>query len=147
MRIALSFAAISIEFTSALYLDQSQPIPERVQDLLARMTPDEKVSQLRNEAAAIPRLEIRANNFWSEALHGVARNGRATIFPQAIGLAATWDTDLIRWVASAIGDEGRAKDHESLRRVGETGYCQGLTFWSPNVNIYGDPRWGRGQET
>lgn len=138
---------MSRESTTTLYLDPSQPIAHRVQDLLARMTPDEKVSQLRNEAAAIPRLEIPAYNYWSEALHGVARNGRATVFPQAIGLAAMWDTDLIQRIASAIGDEGRAKYHEAFRRAGETGYCQGLHFWSPNVNIYRDPRWGRGQET
>src|SRR5579864_6002780 len=121
------------------YLDSEEPIAERVRDLLFRMTVDEKISQLRNEAAAIPRLGIPAYNYWSEALHGVARNGRATVFPQAIGLAATWDTDLIRQVASAIGDEGRAKYHETLRRNGETAYCQGLHFWSPNINIYRDP--------
>jgi beta-glucosidase len=95
----------------------------------------------------VPRLGIPDYNFWSEALHGVAANGRATVFPQAIGLAATWDRDLIHQVASAISDEGRAKYHEALRRNGSTDQFQGLTFWSPNVNIFRDPRWGRGQET
>ncbi|HEX3052954.1 MAG TPA: glycoside hydrolase family 3 N-terminal domain-containing protein, partial [Aggregatilineaceae bacterium] len=100
-----------------------------------------------NPAAAVPRLKIPAYNYWSEALHGIARNGRATVFPQAIGMAATWDPDLIEKIASAIGDEGRAKYHAALRREGETDIYQGLTFWSPNVNIFRDPRWGRGQET
>jgi len=129
------------------YLDTSLSIPERVQDLLSRMTLEEKISQMRNSAEAVPRLNIPAYDFWSEGLHGVARNGRATVFPQAIGMAATWDTDLIQRVASAIGDEGRAKYHETLRRHGETRIYQGLTFWTPNVNIFRDPRWGRGQET
>ena len=86
----------------------------------------------------MPRLGIPPYNYWSEALHGVARNGRATVFPQAIGMAATWDTQLVRRVASAIGDEGRAKFHAALRRQGETGQYQGLTFWSPNVNLFRD---------
>lgn len=129
------------------YLDPSRPIAERVQDLLSRMTLDEKISQMRNACAAIPRLGITAYDYWSEALHGVARNGRATVFPQAIGMAATWDPDLIRRVGDAISDEGRAKYHEALRRNGANMIYQGLTFWSPNVNIFRDPRWGRGQET
>ena len=111
------------------------------------MTIEEKLGQLVFNAPAIPRLGIPAYNWWGEALHGIARNGRATVFPQAIGMAATWDPDLIERVASAIGDEGRAKYHATLRRYGETGHYQGLTFWSPNVNIFRDPRWGRGQET
>lgn len=130
-----------------LYLDPDQPIAERVADLVGRMKTEEKLSQLVYNAAAIPRLGIPAYNWWGEALHGIARNGRATIFPQAIGMAATWDPALIQRVASAIGDEGRAKYHATLRRFGETGHYQGLTFWSPNVNIFRDPRWGRGQET
>ena len=108
---------------------------------------EEKLGQIVFNAPGIPRLGIPAYNYWSEALHGVARNGRATVFPQAIGMAATWDPALIQRVASAIGDEGRAKYHAALRRNGETGHYQGLTFWSPNVNIFRDPRWGRGQET
>src|SRR5512133_815053 len=129
------------------YLDSSLPISERVQDLLGQLTLDEEVGQMCNEAKAIPRLNIPAYNFWNEALHGVARNGRATVFPQAIGMAATWDPGLIEKIASAIGDEGRTKYHEALKRKGQTDIYQGLTFWSPNVNIFRDPRWGRGQET
>lgn len=133
--------------STPIYLDAERPLKERVQDLISRMTLDEKISQMRNAAAAIPRLGIPAYDFWSEALHGVARNGRATVFPQAIGMSATWDKALIRRVADAISTEGRAKYHEALRRNGFNGLCQGLTFWSPNVNIFRDPRWGRGQET
>jgi len=129
------------------YLDPSLSFDKRVLDLLGRMTLEEKVSQMQNECQAIPRMGIPAYNYWSEGLHGVAGNGRATVFPQAIGLAATWDPDLLWRVASAIGDEGRAKYHAALRRQGHTVHMQGLTFWSPNINIYRDPRWGRGQET
>ncbi len=130
-----------------VYLNPDLPIDERIEDLLARLTLPEKVSQMTNEAAAIPRLGIPAYDFWSEGLHGVARNGRATIFPQAIGMAATWDTELIQQVASAIGDEARAKYHDALARCGSTARYQGLNIWSPNINIFRDPRWGRGQET
>ncbi|MFN3979286.1 MAG: glycoside hydrolase family 3 C-terminal domain-containing protein [Caldilinea sp.] len=130
-----------------LYLDATQPISARVADLVGRMNTEEKLGQLLFDAPAIPRLGISAYNWWGEALHGIARNGRATVFPQAIGMAATWDRDLIERVASAIADEGRAKYHATLRRYGETGHYQGLTFWSPNINIFRDPRWGRGQET
>ncbi|HEX3051226.1 MAG TPA: glycoside hydrolase family 3 N-terminal domain-containing protein [Aggregatilineaceae bacterium] len=131
----------------AVYLDPSRPIAERVRDLLSRLTLDEKIGQMRNQTQAIPRLNIPAYDFWSEALHGVAGNGRATVFPQAIGMAATWDPELIQKIASAVGDEARAKHHEALRRKGSTGMFQGLTVWSPNINIFRDPRWGRGQET
>jgi beta-glucosidase len=131
----------------AAYLNTNLPIPERVQDLLSHLTLDEKVAMMNHPAQGVPRLGIPGYNFWSEALHGVARNGRATVFPQAIGMAATWDKDLIHQIASAISDEGRAKYHEALRRNGYTDQYQGLTFWSPNVNIFRDPRWGRGQET
>lgn len=130
-----------------LYLDPSQPLQVRLQDLIARMTLDEKISQMVHKAPAVPRLGIPAYNYWSEALHGVARNGNATVFPQAIGLAATWNPALIEQIGSATGDEGRAKYHDALRRFGGTQQYQGLTFWSPNVNIFRDPRWGRGQET
>jgi beta-glucosidase len=130
-----------------VYLNPAHPITGRVKDLIARLTLDEKVGLMSYPAVGVPRLSIPAYNYWSEALHGVARNGRATVFPQAIGMAATWDRDLIQRVASAIGDEARAKYHEALRRKGFTDQYQGLTFWSPNVNIFRDPRWGRGQET
>lgn len=133
--------------TQPAYLDTSLSVPERVKDLISRLTLDEKVGLMSHPAHGVPRLGIPAYNYWSEALHGVARNGRATVFPQAIGMAATWDKELIHRVASAISDEGRAKYHAALKRNGYTDQYQGLTFWSPNVNIFRDPRWGRGQET
>ena len=129
------------------YLDISRPFSERVKDLVGRLTLDEKVGLMSHPAQGVPRLGIPSYNYWSEALHGVARNGRATVFPQAIGMAATWDRELIHEVANAISDEARAKYHEALRRNGYTDQYQGLTIWSPNVNIFRDPRWGRGQET
>lgn len=131
----------------AKYLDTSLPFSERAHDLVGRLTLAEKVGLMNHQAQGIPRLNIPAYNYWSEALHGVARNGRATVFPQAIGMAATWDKTLIHQVATAISDEGRAKYHAALRRNGSTAQYQGLNFWSPNVNIFRDPRWGRGQET
>jgi beta-glucosidase len=103
-----------------VYLDTSRPFAERVKDLVGRMTLEEKVGLMNHPAHGIPRLNIPAYNYWSEALHGVARNGRATVFPQAIAMAATWDKKLIQQVASAISDEGRAKYHEALRRNGYT---------------------------
>lgn len=129
------------------YLDISRPFSERAKDLVERLTLDEKVSLMIHPAQGVPRLNIPGYNYWSEALHGVARNGRATVFPQAIGMAATWDKELIHEIATAISDEARAKYHEALRRNGYTDQYQGLTIWSPNVNIFRDPRWGRGQET
>ncbi len=110
------------------------------------MTLEEKVSQLQNDSVAIPRLDVPAYEWWNEALHGVARAGNATVFPQAIGLSATFDVPLMAQVATAISDEARAKHHEFLRHDQRKRY-QGLTFWSPNINIFRDPRWGRGQET
>ncbi len=128
------------------YQNPEKPIEERVTDLVSRMTLEEKVSQMMNSASAIERLGVPEYNWWNEALHGVARAGRATVFPQAIGLAAAWDTDLMFRVATVISDEARAKHHEFVRR-GERGIYEGLTFWSPNINIFRDPRWGRGMET
>ncbi len=119
---------------------------QRAESLAAQMTIGEKLSQLRNDAPAIERLGLPAYNWWSEALHGVARNGRATVFPEPIGMAASFDADLIEEMAAAIADEGRAKYHASAA-IGRRGWYTGLTFWSPNVNIYRDPRWGRGMET
>jgi beta-glucosidase len=130
-----------------LYLDPSRTITERVQDLIFRLTLLEKVAQMNHSSEGVPRLNIPPYNYWNEALHGVARNGKATVFPQAIGMAASWDRELVKRVASVIGDEARAKHHETMRRNGRTEIYQGLTFWSPNVNIFRDPRWGRGQET
>jgi len=129
------------------YLNPDEPLENRLADLIGRMTLEEKVQQMSHPAQGIERLAVPAYNFWSEALHGVARNGRATVFPQAIGLAATWDPDLVQRIADAISTEARAKHHEAVRRNGSSGLYQGLTFWSPNVNIFRDPRWGRGQET
>ena len=118
----------------------------RVQDLISRLTIEEKAAQMMHEAPAIPRLGIPAYNWWNEALHGVARSGVATVFPQAIGLAAMFDAPFLRQVATAIADEARAKYHEYHRR-GDSGVYKGLTFWAPNINIFRDPRWGRGHET
>lgn len=140
-------AAKDFDESQPPYLDIRLSVEQRVQDLVKRLTLPEKISQMCNAAPAIPRLGMAAYDFWSEALHGVARNGRATVFPQAIGLATTWDSDLVQQIASAIADEGRAKHHEAMRRAGDAGQYQGLTFWSPNINIFRDPRWGRGQET
>jgi len=121
-------------------------LDERVNDLISRMTLQEKADQLLFTAPAIPRLGIPAYNWWNEALHGVARAGYATVFPQSITIANSWDESLLFNVANAISDEARAKYHEFQRR-GKTGIYQGLTFWSPNINIFRDPRWGRGHET
>src|SRR6266436_8773342 len=128
------------------YKDPSLPIEKRVDDLVSRMTLEEKVSQMMNSAGPVERLGIPAYDWWNEALHGVARAGRATVFPQAIGLAATWDTGLMHRIADTISTEARAKYNEA-RRNGNCGRYYGLTFWSPNINIFRDPRWGRGQET
>jgi beta-glucosidase len=128
------------------YLDPDLDADERAADLVSRMTTEEKISQVTNQAAAIPPLGVPEYEWWNECLHGVARAGAATVFPQAIGLAATFDTALVHEVAGVIGNEGRAKHHEFARR-GQRGRYQGLTFWSPNINIFRDPRWGRGQET
>jgi beta-glucosidase len=119
---------------------------QRVDDLLSRLTLEEKVGQMQNHAAAIPRIGIPEYNWWGECLHGVARNGIATVFPQAIGMAATWDPALIHEEADVISTEARAKHNEDIRH-NRRGIYQGLTFWSPNINIFRDPRWGRGQET
>ena len=128
------------------YLDPGLPVDQRADDLVSRMTLEEKASQMQDVARAIPRLEIPAYNWWNEGLHGVARAGRATVFPQAIGLAATWDTALVHRIADVVSTEARAKYNDAIQH-GNTGRYFGLTFWSPNINIFRDPRWGRGQET
>src|SRR3984957_14187710 len=129
-----------------VYKDPRQPLEKRVEDLLTRMTLEEKASQVLSASPAIERLGVPAYDWWNECLHGVARAGRATVFPEPIGLAATWDTGLLLRVATAISDEARAKHHEFIRR-GKRGIYQGLTYWTPNINIFRDPRWGRGMET
>ncbi len=131
----------------AIYTDPTQPIAARVADLISRMTLTEKVSQMLHTAPAIERLGIPAYNWWNECLHGVGRAGIATVFPQAIGMAATWNTDLLHRVAITISDEARAKHHATLGPDGSSAQYYGLTFWTPNINIFRDPRWGRGQET
>ena len=131
-----------------LWRDPSLPRAIRVNDLIRRMSLAEKVQQLRNDAPAIPRLGLPAYNYWNECLHGVARAGVATVFPQAIGMAATWDTPLIHQEAHVIAVEARAKHNEYVRtHNGDSAIFYGLTFWTPNINIFRDPRWGRGQET
>ena len=123
------------------------PTEQRVDALIAQMTIEEKASQLVNQARAIPRLGVPAYDWWSEALHGVARNGYATVFPEPIGLAATFDPATIKEMGVAIGTEGRVKWNQVERAGTEHHIMQGLTYWSPNINIFRDPRWGRGQET
>jgi beta-glucosidase len=128
------------------YFDPALAPESRAKDLVGRMTLEEKVSQMLDVAPAIPRLGVPAYNWWNEALHGVARNGIATNFPQSIGLAATWDTVLMHQIATVIAVEGRAKYNEAIRHDDRSRFA-GLTFWSPNINIFRDPRWGRGMET
>ncbi len=123
-----------------------QEARRRAEALVAKMTLEEKASQLRYDAPAIDRLGVPAYNWWNEALHGVARAGTATVFPQAIGLAAMFDQDLMEEIAGVIATEGRAKFNAQAGH-GDRDIYKGLTFWSPNVNIFRDPRWGRGQET
>ncbi|NJN53774.1 MAG: hypothetical protein HC804_02835 [Anaerolineae bacterium] len=129
-----------------IYRNSSLPIQDRVDDLICQMSVEEKVSQMVHNAPAIERLGVPAYNWWNESLHGVGRAGTATVFPQAIGLAATWNPELMGELATAVSDEARAKHHHALCLDIRDIYT-GLTFWSPNVNIFRDPRWGRGQET
>ena len=130
----------------AAYLNPSLPAAARAHDLVSRMTRDEKASQLEDWAVAIPRLGVPDYQTWSEALHGVARSGYATVFPQAIGMAATWDPTIVEQMGDVIALEGRAR-YNQAQREGNHRIFYGLTFWSPNINIFRDPRWGRGQET
>jgi len=127
------------------YLNPSLPAEQRAADLVRKMTLPEKASQLVNQARAIPRLNVPAYDWWSESLHGVAVNG-TTEFPEPIGLGATFDPAAIHEMAIAIGVEGRIK-HAQDMRAGHSNIFEGLDFWAPNINIFRDPRWGRGQET
>ncbi len=156
-RVAIPVLLLLLSFTCAAQISGGQeaqpawknpalPLDQRVDDLVSRMTLEEKVSQMMDQAKGIDRLGIPAYGWWGEALHGVANSGIATVFPQAIGLAATWDTNLMHQIADTISTEARAKYHEAIRQ-GKRARFYGLTFWSPNINIFRDPRWGRGQET
>jgi len=145
----LACGLISLGTSSAKippYKNTSLSFEKRTEDLVSRMTLAEKVEIVRYDSPAIPRLGIPAHNFWNECLHGVARSGRATVFPQAIGMASMWDSNEMFTIANAISDEARAKHHEYASR-GKRGIYQGLTYWTPNINIFRDPRWGRGMET
>ena len=154
MRTCLRYLALVAVFVPAAFdappqstfQDVSATPEARAADLVSHMTLEEKVGQMMNSAPAIPRLGIPAYDWWNEALHGVARAGLATVFPQAIGLAATWDTDLEHRISDAISTEARAKYNDAIAHDNHGRYF-GLTFWSPNINIFRDPRWGRGQET
>ncbi len=126
--------------------NSARSVEARIDDLISRLTLGEKVGQLMHASPAVERLGLPEYNWWSEACHGVGRNGRATVFPQVIGLGATWDRKLVHAVATAVSDEARAKHHAAAAE-NRRGQYQGLTFWTPNINIFRDPRWGRGQET
>ena len=127
------------------YLNPALPPQQRAEDLVRRMTVEEKVTQLVNQSRAIPRLNVPDYDWWSEASHGIATKG-TTEFPKPVGLAATFDTDAINRMAVVIGTEGRIK-HVQGMRDGHSDIFEGLDFWAPNINIFRDPRWGRGQET
>ena len=143
---ALLGATSVAQTTSAPFLDQSLSPEQRAHDLVSRMTLQEKAEQSLNTAPALPRLGVPAYDYWNEGLHGVARSGYSTLFPQAIGMAATWDAPLLRSVGEVVSTEARAKYNEAVRNNVHSIYF-GLTIWSPNINIFRDPRWGRGQET
>ena len=155
--VGVSLLSISmLMFGSAIFAQQGDelayqnpklPVEQRVQDLVSRMTLEEKAAQVGHTAPAIPRLGVGEYNWWNEGLHGVARAGIATVFPQAIGLAATFDAPLMHEVADTISTEFRAKYSATVKPDGSTDWYRGLTVWSPNINIFRDPRWGRGQET
>jgi beta-glucosidase len=142
----LTYKMAQPAISQLVYRDTALPIDVRVSDMVARMTLEEKISQMGFTAPEVKRLGISAHNWWNECLHGLGRAGTATVFPQAIGLGATWNPDLVHRVAMVTSDEARAKHHEAQRRDMGQMYT-GLTYWSPNVNIFRDPRWGRGQET
>lgn len=130
----------------APYMNPALPVDQRVNDLIGRMTLEEKVAQMRDHATAIPRLGVPKYDWWNEGLHGVAFAGYATNFPQVIGMAATWDTALVHTMGETVSTEARAKYNEAMRNNQHEMFF-GLTFWAPNINIFRDPRWGRGQET
>jgi len=147
LAMALALPAWAQEASPQPWFNPALPTEQRVNALIAQMTLTDKASQMVNQARAIPRLGIPAYNWWSEALHGVARNGNATVFPEPIGLAATFDPALVKDMGVAIGVEARVKFNMAGGPRDAHGIYQGLDFWSPNINIFRDPRWGRGQET
>src|SRR5947209_716042 len=142
----LFLCALLGSVSSMIGAEPGSSVDRGVDALIGKMTLEEKAAQLQDSAPAIPRLGIPAYTYWNEALHGVARAGEATVFPQAIGMAATFDRSLIHAEGDVISIEGRAK-YNQAQREGNSGRYFGLTFWSPNINIFRDPRWGRGQET
>ena len=146
--LALAFPVHAQQASTAQpgYMNPVLPLEQRVSDLIGRMTLEEKVSQMRDHAAPIPRLGLPKYDWWNEGLHGVAFAGYATNFPQVIGMAATWDTGLVHRMGETVSTEARAKYNEAMRK-GQHESFFGLTFWAPNINIFRDPRWGRGQET
>lgn len=142
----LSYCKNAHDQNEPIFLDTELSFEERVDDLIGQLTLEEKIGQLNFDAPAIPRLGIPAYNWWNECLHGVGRAGMATVFPQAIGMAATWNEDLMFQIGNVISDEARAK-HHAFTGLNKRNIYYGLTFWTPNINIFRDPRWGRGQET
>lgn len=140
------FCSVRIFSQEYPYQDPELPTDQRIADLLSRLTTEEKISQLLYNSPAVGRLGIPEYNWWNECLHGVGRAGRATVFPQAVGLAATFDTSLVRRIGDAISTEARAKYNLAVMKGNREQYM-GLSFWTPNINIFRDPRWGRGQET
>src|ERR1700756_3547125 len=144
--LALAIFAANASAQSPAYLNTSLSPQERAHDLVGQMTLDEKAAQLEDWATAIPRLGIPDYQTWNESLHGVARAGYATVFPQAIGMAGTWDRSMVHSMGDVISEEARSK-YNQAQREGNHRIFYGLTFWSPNINIFRDPRWGRGQET
>ncbi len=152
--LTLAAASFGQPPANAPYLNPNLPPEQRAKDLVSRMTLEEKVLQMQNSAPVIPRLGVGVYNYWNEALHGVA-SGRAPVFPEPIGMGASFDPDLVHRVADAISTEARAKYHEAQRHApipevppgNSPGRIAWLTYWSPNINIFRDPRWGRGQET
>jgi len=144
--LGLAVSLVPLNAQQRAYLNPSLPLEQRMNDLIGRMTLEEKVSQMRDHAAAIPRLGLPKYDWWNEGLHGVAFAGYATNFPQVIGMAATWDTDMVHRMAETVSTEARAKYNEAMRTDDHEMFF-GLTFWAPNINIFRDPRWGRGQET
>ncbi len=142
----LIIQTVNVNGQTFAFRNQKLDVEERIFDLMQRMTVEEKISQLKYNSPAIERLGIPAYNWWSEGLHGVARFGRATVFPQPIGMAATFDPELIQRIGDAVSDEARAKFNEAIK-IGNYTQYGGLSLWSPNINIFRDPRWGRGMET